>query len=150
ATYRKSILLSLIGLGLAVGTFGWRRLADPRPGWLGLLKIAAGIGLLCAFLRSDREALTGSLLFLWLLLVDARPMSQKMSSRRLLLALLSLVFSLQLFPIAGTQVDWAALMPITAAAVLLADGINCIDRDTFRMEFPRLKWISAGGTGTLL
>ena len=150
ATYKKSILLSLIGLGFAVGTFGWRRLADLRPAWLGLLKIAAGTGLLCAFLRSDREALTGSLLFLWLLLVDARPMSQTMYSRRLLLALLSVVFSLQLFPIAGTQVDWAALMPITSAAVLLADGTNCIDRETFRMQLPHLTWISAGGIGTLL
>jgi hypothetical protein len=150
ATYKKSILLSVIGLGFAIGTFGWRRLADGRPAWLGLLKMAAGTGLLCAFFRSDREALTGSLLFLWLLLVDAEPMSQTMYSHRLLLALLCLLFSLQLFPMAGTQVDWAALMPITAAAVLLADGTNCIDRETFRMQFPRLTWISAGGTGTLL
>ena len=150
ATYKYSILLSVIGLAFGIGTFRWRRLADVRPAWLGLLKMAAGTGLLCAFFRSDREALTGSLIFLWLLLVDAQPMSQTMYSRRLLLALLCLLFSLQLFPIAGTQVDWAALMPITAAAVLLADGINCIDRETFRMQFPRLTWISAGGTGTLL
>jgi hypothetical protein len=150
ATNKKSILLSVIGLGFAIGTFSWRRLADPRPTWLGLLKMAAGIGLLCAFFNNDRGALTGSLLFLWLLLVDAQPMSQKMYSHRLLLVLLCLLFSLQLFPIAGTQVDWAALMPITAAAVLLADGINCIERETFKMQLSRLTWISAGGTGTLL
>ena len=148
-TGKGSILLSVIGLGFAIGTFGWRRLADVRPAWLGLLKMAAGTGLLCAFFYSDK-ALTGSLLFLWLLLVDAQPMSQKMYSRRLLLALLCLLFSLQLFPIAGTQVAWSALMPITAAAVLLADGTNCIDSETFRKQFPRLTWISAGGTGTLL
>jgi hypothetical protein len=148
--YNKAILLSVIGLVLAIGTFGWRRLADVRPAWLGLLKIAVGTGLLCAFFRSDGETLTGSLLFLWLLFVDAEPMSQTMYSHRLLLALLCLLFSLQIFPIAGTQVDWAALMPIAAAAVLLADGTNCIDRETFRMQFPRLTWISAGGTGTLL
>src|SRR5215471_13742202 len=150
ATYNKAILLSVIGLAFAIGTFGWRRLAEVRPAWLGLLKIAAGTGLLCAFFRSDREALTGSLLFLWLLLVDAQPMPQTMYSRRLLLALLCPLFSLQIFPIAGTQVDWAALMPITAAAVLLADGINCTDRETFRVQLPHLTWISAGGTGTLL
>jgi hypothetical protein len=150
AAYNKSILLIVIGLGFAVGTFGWRRLADVRPGWLGLLKMAAGTGLLCAFFYSDKHALTGSLLFLWLLLVDAKPMSQTMYSHRLLLALLSLVFSLQIFPIAGTQVHWAALMPITAAAVLLADGTNCIDSETFRMQLPRLTWISGGGTGTLM
>jgi hypothetical protein len=149
-TAKRSILLSVIGLGFAIGTFSWRRLADVRPAGLGLLKMAAGTGLLCAFFYSDKHALTGSLLFLSLLLVDAQPMSQTMYSRRLLLALLCLLFSLQIFPIAGTQVDWAALMPITAAAVLLADGTNCIDRETFRMQFPRLTWISAGGTGTLL
>jgi hypothetical protein len=148
--YNKAILLAVIGLVFAIGTFGWRRLADVRPAWLGLLKIAVGTGLLCAFFRSNGEALTGSLLFLWLLLVDAKPMSQTMYSHRLLLALLCLLFSLQLFPIAGTHVDWAALMPITAAAVLLADGTNCIDREIFRMQLPRLTWISAGGTGTLL
>jgi hypothetical protein len=149
-TYKKSILLSLIGLAFAIGTFGWRRLRKGRHGWLGLLKIAAGTGLLCAFFHSDRQALTGSLLFLWLLLVDHRPMSQTEYSHRLLLALLGLLLSLQLFPIAGAQVDFAALVPITAAAVLLADGTNCIDNETFRMQFPRLTWISAGGTGTLL
>jgi hypothetical protein len=150
AKYNKSILLSAIGLVFALGTFAWRRLADVRPAWLGLLKIAVGTGLLCAFFRSDGETLTGSLLFLWLLLVDAEPMSQTMYSHRLLLALLCLLFSLQIFPIAGTQVDWAALMPTTAAAVLLADGTNCIDRETFRTQLPRLTWISAGGIGTLL
>jgi hypothetical protein len=112
--------------------------------------MAAGTGLLCAFFYSDKHALTGSLLFLWLLLVDAQPMSQTMYSRRLLLAVLSLVFSLQIFPIAGTQVHWAALMPTTAAAVLLADGTNCIDSETFRMRSHRLTWISGGGTGTLM
>src|SRR5215467_6750650 len=149
ATYSRSILLVVIGIAFAIGTFGWR-IAEARPAWLGLLKIAAGTGLLCAFFRSDGDALTGSLLFLWLLLVDAQPMSQTMYSRRLLLALLSLLFSLQLFPIAGSQVDWAALTPITAGAVLLADGINCVDRETFRTHLPRLTWITAGGTGTLL
>ena len=150
ATYKKSILLSVSGLGFAIGTFWWRRLAGVRSAWLGLLKIAAGTGLLCAFLRNEREALTGSLLFLWLLLVDAEPMSQTMHSYRLLLALLCLLFSLQIFPMSGSQVDWAALLPITAAGVLLADGTNSIDRETFRMQWPRLTWISAGGTGTLL
>jgi hypothetical protein len=109
--------------------------------------MAAGTGLLCAFLYSDKQALTGSLLFLSLLLVDVQPMSQTMYSRRLLLALLCLLFSLQIFPIAGTQVDWAALMPITAAVVLLPDSTNCINSETFRMQFPRLTWISAGEQG---
>jgi len=45
-----------------------------------------------------------------------------------LLAVLSPLFSLQLYPIAGSQVDWAGLLPITAAAILMADGIDCLQR----------------------
>lgn len=150
ATRRGSILLSVIGLGVAIGMFRWRRLADVRPAWLGLLKTAAGTGLLCAFSYDPRLALTGSLLFLWLLIVDAQPMSGPAYSNRLLLALLCPLFSLQVFPMAGEQVDWAALVPITAAAVLLADGTNCIDRESFRMHLPRLARIVAGATGTVL
>jgi hypothetical protein len=41
-------------------------------------------------------------------------------------------------------------MPITAAAVLLADATNCIDHKAFRMQFPSLTWVSSGGIGTLL
>ncbi len=150
ATRKGSILLSVLGLGTAIAAFRYRRMTDMRSAWLGLLKVAVGTGLLCAFLFGDELALSGSLLFLWLLLVDAQPMSNTMYSNRLLLALLCPLFSLQIFPIAGAQVDWAALMPITAAAVLLADGTNCIDRETFRMQLPRLNWISAGGIGNLL
>jgi hypothetical protein len=29
---------------------------------------------------------------------------------------------------AGSQVDWAGLMPITAAAILMGDGIECVQR----------------------
>jgi hypothetical protein len=85
--------------------------------------MAAGTGLLCAFFYSDK-ALTGSLLFLWLLLVDAQPMSQDVF-RRLLLALLCLLSACNFSPLLGHK-SLAALMPITAAAVLLADGTNCI------------------------
>ena len=107
ATRRGSILLSAIGFGAAIGIFRWRRLADVRPAWLGLLKAAAGTGLLCAFSYDHRLALTGSLLFLWLLIVDAQPMSDPAYSNRLLLALLCPLFSLQLFPMAGEQIGRA-------------------------------------------
>jgi hypothetical protein len=150
ATRKSSILLSVCGVGAAIGTFCYLRLADVRPAWLGLLKVVAGTGLLCAFLYSDQLALTGSLLFLWLLLVDAPPMSHSWYSNRLLLAILCPLLSLQIFPVAGAHIHYASLMPITVATVLLADGINCIDRETFSIQLPRLTRIVAGGTGTLL
>jgi hypothetical protein len=151
ATRKGSILLSMVGLGASIGTFRWCRGADMRTSWLGgLLKVAAGTLLLCAFFYSDGLALAGSLLFLWMLLVDAKPMSHTAYSNRLLLALLCPLFGLQLLPVAGSQVTWAALMPIIAAAVLLADGANCIDRESVRMREPRLTRIVAGGMATLL
>src|SRR5215469_12497794 len=150
ATRRSSILLTLVGLGAAIGTFRWCRPAHVRPAWLGLLKVAAGTGLLYAFSYNYALALAGSLLFLWLLIVDAQPMSDPEYSDRLLLALLCPLFSLQIFPMAGEQVDWAALLPITAAAVLLGDGINCIERESFRAKIPRLTRIVAGGAAPVL
>jgi hypothetical protein len=139
-----------LGLGTAIGVFSWRRLADVSPAWLGLLKIAVGTGLLCLFFFHPRQALTGSLLFAWLPLVDTQTMSQRQYSNRLLLALLCPLFSLQVFPNAGTQVDWAGLMPIIAAIVLLGDGINCIDRDGFGLQLPSVIRIAARGTAPLL
>jgi hypothetical protein len=150
ATHGSSILLSAAGLGAAISALRWYRVGEVRPARLGLLKIAAGAGLVCAFSYDHRLALTGSLLFLWLLIVDARPMSGLEYSNRSFLALLGPLLSLQLFPMAGEQVDWAALMPMTAAVVLLADGINCIEHESLGMQMPPLTRIFAGGTATLL
>ena len=142
ATRKGSILICTIGLVAAVAVFWFLRHArtkgEARPAWIGLLKTAVGAGLLCVFCYNHRVALPGSLLFLWLLGVDAPSTSGPAYSNRLLLAVLSPLFSLQLFPMAGEQVDWAALMPMTAAGVLLADGLNYIERESCRVELPRL------------
>ena len=147
---KSSILICAIGLVTALGVFGWRSWTEARPVWLGLLKVAAGGGLLCAFCYDPRLTVTGSLLFLWLLIVDVPPMSGPAYSNRLLLALLSAFLSLQLFPMAGEQVDWAALMPMTAAAVLLADGMNCIARESYHAALPRFAGFATGAAGILL
>jgi hypothetical protein len=101
ATRGNSILLVVVGVATAILAFRWYRVGDVRPARLGLLKLAAGAGLVCALSYDHRVALTGSLLFLWLLIVDARPMPDLKYSNRLLLALLGLLLSLQLFPMAG-------------------------------------------------
>jgi len=111
-----------------------------RPQWIGVLKFAAGIGLLCGFWYDNRIALTGSLLLLWLLVADWAPRRGSGYSNRLLLALLSAVFCLQLFPMAGEQVDWASLLPITAAGVLVADGLNLMEQEGITMF---LSWRTA-------
>jgi hypothetical protein len=150
ATTKPSILLSVVALSYAVLALRWHRLTDLRALRIGQLKVTAGAGLVWALFYDHRLALTGSLLFLWLLIVDAQPMSDGEYSNRLLLALLGSLFSLQVFPMAGQQVDWAALIPITAAVILLADGTNCIHRESYRMRVPRLSRIFAGAIGTLL
>jgi hypothetical protein len=125
----RSLLLCLLGVIAAVGFICLRKPIGARPEWIGILKFVAGSGLLCGFCYDKRIVLTGSLLFLWLLITDCPPRSGAAYSNRLLLAVLSPVFSLQLFPIAGEQVAWAALMPMTAAAVLVADGLNRLEHE---------------------
>jgi hypothetical protein len=107
----------------------WRppRFARERADWIGVLKFAVGSALVCTFWYNNRHALTASLLFLWLLVAGRNP-GEPAYSNRLLLAVLSPLFSLQLFPMAGEQVDWAGLLPMTAAAILMADGIDCLQR----------------------
>jgi hypothetical protein len=46
------------------------------------------------------------------------------------------VFSLQLFQMAGEQVDSASLMPIAAAGVLLADGFNLLQQESTTTFLP--------------
>ncbi len=148
-TGKWSLAICAIGLGTAAGVFCWRQLFEVHPPLLGLLKFEAGAGLLVAFVCDHRMALTGSLLFLWLLIVDVAPLSGPAYSNRLLLALLAPLFSLQLFPMAGEQVDWAALLPMTAAAVLLADGINSVSAADLRVPLPRPAF-AAGALRVLL
>jgi hypothetical protein len=150
ATEKNSILLSAIGLAFIVGMFRWRHLMEAQPAWLGLLKATAGAGLLCGFAYNHRVGLTGSLFFLCLLIVDTPRMPDSAYSRRLFLALLALLFSLQVFPMAGEQVDWAAILPIVASTVLLADGTNTLDRETLRMHLPRLTSVAAQAAEALL
>jgi hypothetical protein len=51
---------------------------------------------------------------------------------------------------AGEQVDWAALMPITASAVLLADGMNGLAREIDRGTLSRWAGLVAGSIGIAL
>jgi hypothetical protein len=104
----------------------WRKLTNASPAWIGLVQFLAGAGLLLAFSYHTRIPLTGSLLFLWLLIADGSRISARAYANRLLLALVALFFSLQFFPMSGEQVDWAGILPMTAAAVLVGDGMNCL------------------------
>jgi hypothetical protein len=79
----------VIEFGAAMIVFRQRLLISQHPVWLGSLKIAAGAVLLFQSWLDIRLALTGSLLFLWLLIVDVPAVSGTRYFDRLLLALLS-------------------------------------------------------------
>jgi hypothetical protein len=145
-----SVVTSAVGIGSAFCLFFWRRRVEFRPAWLGQFKVAVGTGLLFLLAYHPPLALTGSLLFLWLLIVDTQPMTDADYSNRLLLAFLCPLFSLQLLPVAGEQVVWATLLQIGASAVLVADGINCVQREDLRTQVPRLTRLVAGGTGPII
>ena len=148
ASRKGSLLISTIGLASSVVVLRWR--PQPRPAWLALLKATAGAGLLCAFCYDHRLTLPGSLLFMGLLIVDVPTLSGPAYSNRLLLAVLSPLYSLQIFPMAGEQVNWAALLPITAAAVLLADGMNGMARESSRIALPPMTAFVTGAIAILL
>jgi hypothetical protein len=138
ATDKASIIISTVGVSVAIVAFCLQRFSERSVTWLGPLKVAAGTGLLFAFIRWPQAALTGSFLLLWLLLVDDRPLPQRQFANRLLLVVVAVLYSLQLFPVAGTQLTWAELLPIVAAGMLLADGANSIERNVGKAHVPRL------------
>jgi hypothetical protein len=146
ATQPMGLAISAAGLCLTLGVLWWRQRGD-LP-W-GLIKLAVGVGLLYAFSYDSRMTLAGSLLTLWLLIVDIDE-SGPAYSNRLLLALLAPVFSLQLFPMAGSQVDWAVLLPITAAGVLVADGMNSVRRQSQELQLAREARFVRGAMRALL
>jgi hypothetical protein len=151
ATKSVSILISIAGFCAAILSSYLQRASGQARAWLEPLKVASGAGLVFAFIRWPQETLTGSFLFLWLLLVDESAVSQPRYANRLLLAILCLLFSLQLFPVAGTQLVWAELLPIVAACVLMADGINAIERDSVRAAgLPAAVRVTALWLGPLL
>jgi hypothetical protein len=147
---KGALLVSVIEFGAAMIVFRQRLLISQHPVWLGSLKIAAGAVLLFQSWLDIRLALTGSLLFLWLLIVDVPAMSGTRYFDRLLLALLSALLSLQLYPMAGEQADWAALLPMTAAGVLLADGTNLLAKEVQIGRLPRLSGFAGQAAGILL
>ena len=113
------------------------------------VKTLAGAVLLLSLWYDHRLALSGSLLFLWLLVFDVSQMEPVAYLERTLLALLSVLCSLQLFPMAGEQVDWATLLPMTAAAVLFADGTRTLSKQTVTLSV-RYPIISPSTLGLLL
>lgn len=145
-----SLLLSSIALAVAAVVNGMRRTIQALPVWLGALKTAAGLILLSAFCYNHRPTLPGSLLLLCLLLIDAPALTGAAYSNRVLLASLSLLFSLQLFPMAGEQADWATLLPTVAAAILLADGLDLIERQASAARLPQWSVALARSTALVL
>jgi len=101
------------------------------------LKLVAGTGVLLTSWYDPVAGLCASLLLLWLVVLDA-PSKPVAYLDRTFLAVLSLLYSLELFPIAGDQIDWATLLPTVAAALMMADGTRALaeQRVVIRASFP--------------
>ncbi len=132
--------LSLIAIAMVATLVAasWRVPPEVRAPRLRLLKLAVGVGLFASFCYDARLTLTGSLIFSWLLIVDVPRGSGAAYSNRLFLALLCPLYSLQLYPMAGEQVIWAALPPMIAAAVLIGDGMERVEGRLQRRLAPLL------------
>jgi hypothetical protein len=148
-TGAASIVISIAGIIAGAAVFYRHRLGEPLPVWLAPLKVAAGAGLLFAFIRWPGGAFAGSFLFFWLLLVDDAPIPQSRYANRLFLVVLSLLFSLQFYPVAGSQLVWAELLPILVAGVLMADGMDSIQQNIVASKLPLLVRTAALGIGPL-
>ncbi len=123
AASRKTLVLLGANLMTLWGLAQARRLPRPRfERAVFQVKSLAGCALLLALYFYPRYALCGALSFLWLLPYAPHAGVDGQRKRRFL-ALLALFYSAQLFPMAGEQVDWATLLPVAAAGVLLADGL---------------------------
>lgn len=148
-TGAASVVISIAGVISGAAVFYRHRLDEQLPVWLAPLKVAAGAGLLFAFIRWPGGAFTGSFLFFWLLLADDAPIPQSRYANRLFLVVLSLLFSLQFYPVAGSQLVWAELLPILVACVLMADGVSSIQQSIPAVELPLLVRTAALGIGPL-
>lgn len=150
AARKGSFLVFTIGVAVAAVVMVKHRVLQARPVWLGTLKVVASTVLLCAFCYNARVALTGSLLFLCLLLIDVPMKTGAEYSNRILLASVSLFFSLQLYPMAGEQADWATLLPTLAAAIVLADGLDLIERQNSAVHLSQWGMALARSTALIL
>lgn len=141
AARKGSLVLVTMGAAVAAMLIAKHQTLQTRLDWIGPLKVVSGVVLLCAFYINHRLALTGSLVFLVLMLIDVPSMADEAYSNRVLLASLSLLISLQLFPMAGEQTDWAALLPAVTVVILLSDGLDCVERLAATTHVPRWRLI---------
>ena len=141
ANRNYSLLLCELGVGWAAAIIIVNRVNLLRRQLvIATLKSVAGAGLLLSSWYAPRVALSGSLLFLWILVFDSSEMENAAYLDRMLLVLLAVLYALQIFPIAGSQVDWATVMPTTAAAVLIADGMQAVSKESAKLgiRYPAL------------
>ena len=129
------LLFPMAGLGLAVVAR-----ARPGAGWIPAAKLALGVGVLgLAAAHRGAALVTMGAPFLWL---AALPVSEGDIRRvgvwpRAVLSLLGVLMVLYAYPVAGAQVDFAAVTVLVVSAVVMGDA--------FRYYAPRVR--AAAGSG---
>jgi len=97
------------------------------PPWIALLKMGLGAGTALVIVGSVGNDLLGlGLPFQWLIVMphEHAPARRLGSSGRMTLATLSVLASLYAYPVAGSQVWVACLIPLTVGAICFAEGLT--------------------------
>jgi hypothetical protein len=110
--------LAALGCALAV----WL----DRPAWVDALKLFYGVGMVvCAAAHLPQTIFRYGPALLWLAAIpSARSVELRQTASRALLAFLAAFLMLYAYPVAGDQVEFAAILPIIAGVICLHDGFT--------------------------
>jgi hypothetical protein len=124
--------IRLISLPWAAAGLGLAWYADRKKlptAWLAALKIGLGLGsALVAIGNLGNDLLGFGLPFQWLILIPPERAETRLSGfARVFLAFVSVLQSLYVFPVAGSQVWLASIVPLAVGVLCIADGMADVE-----------------------
>jgi hypothetical protein len=150
---------ALLALGLCVAAVARRRVKRGAAGaaaGAGLFRIAAGLRMAGSvsglFLAPSLGLLTAVLVWITALEPEGLESPPALAIARRLLPPFIALQTLHAYPVAGSQVQWAAFLLVPGAAICVADGARQLGRAARALGWPVLGWRSrvVGATCVLL
>jgi len=152
-THFLGVYWAVLGFATAFA-FGYLKIGAGASNTVALLKVGFGFcvvgsSLLTFFVPNYVYLILNfGLPFLWLLLLDTRDIRRD-GPPRLLLATAGVLLTFQVFPIAGTHLAYANLLPTIAALFVLRDGILTL-LENRKAVLERIVRVIAVGVATVL